>query len=98
MSETKLPVLILAPAGRDGMVAATILAEVQIGSRVCESLAEVVVGLDEACCAVVTEEALLASNRQALADWIAQQPPWSDFPFILLTLRGAQPDPRLAEL
>ena len=40
---------------------------------------------------LLTEEALLSSNRQALADWIAAQPPWSDFPFILLRLRGAEP-------
>lgn len=97
MREAELPVLILAPAGRDAEVAATILAEEGIVSSVCRSLPEVVSGLDIACCAVVTEEALLSSNRQALADWIAQQPPWSDFPFILLTLRGAEPDPRLTE-
>jgi two-component sensor histidine kinase len=97
MRDAEPPVLILAPAGRDADVAATILAEEGIVSRVCHSLSEVVAGLDAACCAVVTEEALLAENRQALADWIAQQPPWSDFPFILLTLRGAEPDPRLTE-
>ncbi|WP_336492648.1 sensor histidine kinase [Methylobacterium nigriterrae] len=97
MSDVQGSVLILAPSGRDAEVAAVILAEERITSRVCHSLPELVAGHDAACCAVVTEEALLAENRQALADWIAQQPPWSDFPFILLTLRGAEPDPRLTE-
>ncbi|MGH1574983.1 sensor histidine kinase [Methylobacterium sp. P31] len=97
MPEHDLPVLILAPAGRDAQVASVILSEVGIASRICNSLAELVAGLDAASCAVITEEALLAENRQALADWIARQPPWSDFPFILLTLRGSVPDPRLPE-
>ena len=91
------PVLILAPAGRDARIAAAILAEERLDSRTCGSLPELVAGLDGASCAILTEEALLAENRQALADWIAGQPPWSDFPFILLTLRGARPDPRLTE-
>ncbi|WP_336491124.1 sensor histidine kinase [Methylobacterium nigriterrae] len=97
MNEIEASVLILAPSGRDSEVAATILAEEGIGSRTCQSLPELVGGLDTACCALVTDEALLSSNRQVLADWIARQPPWSDFPFILLTLRGAEPDPRLTE-
>ena len=52
-------VLILAPAGRDGAVAAAILHEVGIQSRIETSLEDLVVGLDGAACAVVTEEALL---------------------------------------
>ena len=38
--------------------------------------------------AVATEEALRTADLHPLADWIAAQPEWSDFPFILLTLRG----------
>jgi two-component sensor histidine kinase len=91
-------VLILAPVGRDAEVAASILREVEIIAQPCSSLEEVVAGLDEADCAVLTEEGLIQSNRQVLADWIAQQAPWSDFPFILLTQRGLAPDPRLRHL
>jgi two-component sensor histidine kinase len=91
-------VLILAPVGRDADVAAAILREVGIGSTQCADLDRVVVSLDDADCAILTEEALLSSNRKALAGWIAQQPPWSDFPFILLTQRGLTPDPRLRKL
>lgn len=98
MTDIEAPVLVLAPGGRDAAVAAAILAEERIGSHACATLPELVSLLDTACCAVLTEEALLTSNRQALADWIAQQPPWSDFPFILLTMRGAVPDPRLTEM
>jgi two-component sensor histidine kinase len=98
MQVSRGSVLILAPVGRDAEVAAAILREVGIGSIQCVDVDGIVSGLDGADCAILTEEALLASNRQTLADWIAQQPPWSDFPFILLTQRGFTPDPRLRKL
>jgi two-component sensor histidine kinase len=91
-------VLILAPGGRDGEVASTILSEAGIPSAVHASLEALVAALDGALCAIVTEEALLRSDRRELAGWVNMQPPWSDLPFILLTLRGTTPDPRLSEL
>ncbi|MCJ2083017.1 sensor histidine kinase [Methylobacterium sp. J-090] len=91
-------VLILAPVGRDGKVAAAILREVGIASRIETRLADLVSGLDEAACAVITEEALLKSDRRSIAEWVEHQPPWSDFPFVLLNLRGARPDERLTGL
>ncbi len=91
-------VLILAPAGRDGAVASGILQAVGIRSRVCANLDALISSLEETACAVLTEEALLTSNRRPLADWVRRQPPWSDFPFILLTSRGLTPDERLPEV
>lgn len=90
--------LILAPRGRDSQVATRILDEVRIQSRIEESLAALVANLDRAACAVLTEEALLSSDRRAIADWVERQPPWSDFPFILLSYRGRSPDERLTGL
>src|SRR3954466_4638291 len=98
MPEQTAPVLILAPSGRDAAVAATILGEVGLVSTVCPDLDVLVSGLDRAAGAVVTEKALLHSDRRALADWIRQQPPWSDFPFVLLTSRGGSADAGLTEL
>jgi len=98
MPEQTAPVLILAPSGRDAAVAATILGEVGLVSTVCPDLDVLVSGLDRATGAVVTEEALLHSDRRALADWIRQQPPWSDFPFVLLTSRSGAADAGLTEL
>ncbi|WP_449411603.1 sensor histidine kinase [Methylobacterium komagatae] len=92
------PVLLFTPGGRDAIVAAAILGEGGIATQVCDSLGDLVSRLDQGSCAVLTEEALLSSNRQALADWIAAQPPWSDFPFILLGLRGAEPNRHLTEM
>jgi len=98
MKPSDAPVLILAPAGRDGAVASAILREIGIGSRICASLEDLLGGLGDAACAVVTEESLLTANRRALAEWVKQQPPWSDFPFLLLTSRGATPDERLPDM
>ena len=65
------------------------LTEAEIRSVGCPSLVELVDGLrDGAGFAVVTEEALRTADLHALADWIGAQPDWSDFPFIILTLRG----------
>src|SRR5215217_6746042 len=98
MNERQVPILILAPSGRDAAVAATILGEVGLVSTVCSDLDALVSGLDRAGGAIVTEEALLHSDRKGLADWIRQQLPWSDFPFVLLTSRGGSADTGLTEL
>ena len=81
--------LILAPLGRDAQVAASMLTEAKMRSVVSPSLVELVEGLrDGAGFAVVTEEALRTADLHPLANWIGAQPEWSDFPFIILTLRG----------
>ena len=98
VTATDKPVLILAPAGRDAAVAGAILAEVGVAVRAVESLAALTEAIDRADCAVVTEEALLAADRTELAAWVQRQAPWSDFPFILLSLRGMPPDRRLPDL
>jgi PAS domain S-box-containing protein len=80
--------LILAPIGRDAGVASAILAEAEIRSTICRSLPELVQGLaGGAGFALVTEEALYTADLHPLAGWIAAQPEWSDFPFVLLTRR-----------
>ncbi len=98
MVQSNAYVLILAPVGRDGAVAEKILAEVGLHSLVCCTLEAVLSNLDKAGCAVVTEEALLSSDRRPLAEWASRQPPWSDFPFIVLTTRGRSPDLHLPEM
>jgi PAS domain S-box-containing protein len=81
--------LILAPMGRDAQVAKSMLTEARIRSIVCRSLVELLEGLIQgAGFAVVTEEALRTADLHPLAEWIGGQPKWSDFPFIILTLRG----------
>lgn len=98
MEADEVSVLILAPHGRDGAVASAILGEVGILASTCPSLEALVAELEGTSCAVITEEALLSANRRELAEWIERQPPWSDFPFILLTYRGGEPVEHLTEL
>ena len=81
--------LILAPRGRDAPVAVDMLRETGIMSMVCADIPELVSRLDEgAGFALVTEEALLSPDLRRLNAWLRDQPEWSDFPFVLLTVRG----------
>lgn len=92
------PVLVLAPFGRDAGVVCSALRDVGIHALQQSSLSELVANLNDAAAAVIAEEALVHEHRGALAHWIANQPPWSDFPFVLLTLRTGQNGPALTEL
>ena len=91
-------VLLLAPVGRDAQIAASILSTHQINSRVCASLDEALPLLEESHCLVIAEEALISSDRNQFAAWLENQPGWSDFPIVLLTMRGTEFDKRLSFL
>ena len=81
--------LILAPQGRDAVVALAMLEEAGLGGTIVRDIGELVLHLGiGAGFAIITEEALNATDLRPLADWIAAQPEWSDFPFVLLTQRG----------
>ncbi len=81
--------LILAPRGRDAVLAQSILAEASIASEITASFGALIERLgSEAAFAVVTEEAVEDVDPVSLVRWRQAQPEWSDFPFILLTKRG----------
>src|SRR3954454_13909303 len=88
MDERQVPVLILAPTGRDAAVAGAILGEGGLVSTVCPDLDALVSGLDRAGGVIVTEEAQLHSDRRALAAWIHQQAPWSELSLCAAHLSG----------
>ncbi|PIB94689.1 PAS domain-containing hybrid sensor histidine kinase/response regulator [Caulobacter sp. FWC2] len=82
------PILILAPRGRDAAVIAETLANVGQASRICADLETLTRMLgDEAGAAILTEEALAQGVTEALTGWLAGQPAWSDFPFIVLVTK-----------
>src|ERR1700749_1245154 len=82
-------VVVLAPIGRDAQAAAQHLTESKLQSVVCDDVEDLLVKLGEgAAMALVTEEAFLRGGTQALETWVTSQPPWSDFPFIVLTSRA----------
>jgi signal transduction histidine kinase len=83
------PFLVVAPAGRDARVIAQLLAsasiqcEIDPGDRLFSAVLD-----GSAAGAVVTDEALARLDPARLRDVIERQPPWSDFPFVLLARRG----------
>jgi signal transduction histidine kinase len=93
--------LILAPRGRDAVVAKGILRDAKLHSDICLDLDELLQEMRRgADVAVLTEEAARSPDARALVSWIAAQPPWSDFPFVLLTKHGGglERNPAAAEL
>jgi signal transduction histidine kinase len=81
--------LILAPQGRDADVASAMLGEAGLIGVPCRSVEHMVEEMAKgAGYGLITEEALRTTDLHPLAKWLAGQPEWSDFPFILLTLRG----------
>ncbi len=47
--------------------------------------------------AIVTEEALVGQSLDGLAEWLADQPPWSDLPMIVLAAQRIAPRPASAQ-
>ena len=78
--------LILAPIGRDARAAAQLLEAAGVACVICRDLEELCCKLIEgAGAALVAEEAFIRENCNSLNNWVSRQPPWSDFPFIVLT-------------
>ncbi|MDO8914287.1 MAG: response regulator [Phenylobacterium sp.] len=81
--------LILTPAGRDAQIASSLLGEAGIESRACRNVEDLCRELAQgAGFALLADNALHNTDIGGLALWVSEQPPWSDFPFVLLTERG----------
>jgi signal transduction histidine kinase len=81
-------VLVLTPKGRDAEVIRKLLLEQGREVVLCKDVVSLAHELEaDAGAAVVTEEALTGVDFDGLLDWLNEQPPWSDFPFVLLTTR-----------
>ena len=82
--------LILAPQGRDAFVAARIMREAGFVAEISDDLPGLLRELPlGAGLAVLTEESIRSADIKGLVHWIGSQSPWSDFPFVVLTERGA---------
>jgi signal transduction histidine kinase len=81
--------VILAPIGRDAALLASSLAALEIDTAIAGN-AQVLTQLltDGAGCAIVAEEALTLAEVKIIEAWLAEQPPWSDMPFVVLTFGG----------
>jgi len=82
-------VLVSAPFGRDGESVAALLRERGYDARVCATLEDLAAHFDEHVGAILVTEEALAADLGPLHRALAQQPTWSDIPFILLAGRQA---------
>jgi signal transduction histidine kinase/ActR/RegA family two-component response regulator len=88
MTSAEERVLILAPRGRDAQVIHQLLQANQRESWICPDTDALATELRRgAGVAVVTQEALLEANLQGIQQWLAEQPSWSDFPFVMLSAK-----------
>ncbi|MEJ8853124.1 response regulator [Variovorax robiniae] len=81
-------VLVLAPFGRDARVIREVLGARQINVHVCDDAQALISAIQqESAATIVTEETLSEGLVEALRDLLARQPPWSDYPFVVLAAR-----------
>src|SRR5690242_10396864 len=81
--------IVLAPTGRDSELIAGLLQRAALPCHPVGSTAELAREIQQgAGAAIVSEEALAGSGIKEILKVINQQPSWSDFPLILLTVGG----------
>jgi PAS domain S-box-containing protein len=89
----RLRAVILAPSGRNAAVASDLVRHADVDPQVCADLQGLVAILgDDVAFVLITEEAIRNADLKPLAQWIADQPAWSDLPFILVTDHGGGPE------
>src|SRR3984957_17950354 len=81
--------MIVAPPGTGGRLIASLLDRISVSHELATSVAEACVSIREgAGAAIISEEAFVGNSISELLQVLRQQPPWSDFPLILLTSSG----------
>ena len=79
-------VIILAPVGRDAAVCAILVEQAGLIPCVCADVPSLIGHLElDADLVLIAEEALYGKVLAPLQVWVTKQPPWSDFPFVVLT-------------
>jgi signal transduction histidine kinase/ActR/RegA family two-component response regulator len=82
-------VLIFAPVGKDASLLQAALARQDIATAICGGVGALAQALDDGAAAVVLTEEALGAAEPLVEEFLAQQPPWSDLPVLLLTNQGA---------
>ncbi|HEX9919388.1 MAG TPA: HAMP domain-containing sensor histidine kinase [Pyrinomonadaceae bacterium] len=92
-------VLLLTPTGRDAHLIAKVLGEAGVAAEACGDVDDFCRKFSEGAGAgLITEEALDAAALQCLVEALTGQPPWSDFPLVVLTTGGSDAAPNLTTL
>jgi PAS domain S-box-containing protein len=85
LDREQLHVFVLAPTGRDAAVTANVLSEEGLSPGICASIDELCERIAKgAGAAIIAAEALGPAALNLLVSYLKKQPPWSDFPLILL--------------
>ena len=85
--------VILAPKGRDASLAAALIREAGYQAQACGDLPALLSEIEGgAGLAVIADEAIKTADLRGLVKWLNDQPPWSDFPIVLLTHQGGGPE------
>ena len=92
-------ILIVAPEGRDASVLLGLLREVGISARIDETGDALLKAIEtgDYAGAIITDEAITRVGLAELRAAVERQPPWSDFPLIVLTPAGAE-SPRMLQV
>ena len=94
--ENSEQVLIYAPTGTEAKVTGSVLAKAHMQSEICASFNGLVNALKEgAGLAIIAIEAIRHADLRPLSEWIALQPSWSDFPFVVLSQRTLEPEQQI---
>jgi signal transduction histidine kinase len=82
-------VVIVAPTGRDASLVVDLLRKAGYESEICPSVGEACTAIRiGAGAGIIAEEALGPEHVAELSELLRDQPPWSNFPLILLTVAG----------
>jgi PAS domain S-box-containing protein len=85
--------IVLAPTGRDGQIAASILQEAGYPAEIRDDVPGLCEELEKgAGLAIIADEAIRTADLRPLAGFLSRQPAWSDFPIVLMTRRGGGPE------
>jgi len=88
-ASTDLQVLVFAPFGKDGTLIEQVLLQSSIPTRLLATMQELEESISEHVgAAIITEELLQNGAIGRLAQKLSLQPPWSDFPMLVLTGSG----------
>lgn len=86
-------VMVLAATARDAALTGDVLAAAGLEVVRCTAFDELIAGVKAGAAALlIAEETLSFDRRSALAVVLAEQPPWSDLPVLILTRPGADSD------
>ena len=85
-------ILVFAPIGRDGPTSVELFRSSNLEAVNCRNLPELITEMTAGVGAVfLAEEGLFGKDTACLEQWLEEQPPWSDLPFVVLTSHREQP-------